>query len=97
MKLNLVIPAAGLGSRFRAMGIETPKPLIPVLGIPMIGWVIANFELELEDDIWIITRKFDQIPKKLDSLVSHVKNNIHFIGKNRKERGTDSDHECFGQ
>ena len=79
MKINLVIPAAGLGSRFRAMGIETPKPLIPVLGIPMIGWVIANFQLGLEDDIWIITRKFDQIPKKLDSLVSHVKNKIHFI------------------
>jgi NDP-sugar pyrophosphorylase family protein len=79
MKLNLVIPAAGLGSRFRAVGIETPKPMIPILGIPMIGWVIANFRLEPEDDIWIITRKIDQIPEKLESFVSKIKNKVHFI------------------
>jgi len=79
MKLNLVIPAAGLGSRFRAIGIDTPKPLIPVLDIPMIGWVIANFQLISQDEIWIITRKEDDIPKKMDTFVSKIKNLIHFI------------------
>ena len=79
MKLNLVIPAAGLGSRFRAVGIETPKPLIPILGIPMVGWVIANFKLEAADDIWIITRKMDHIPENLEPLVSRIKNKFHFI------------------
>lgn len=79
MKLNLVIPAAGLGSRFRAIGVDTPKPLIPVLDIPMIGWVIANFQLTPQDEIWIITRKDDQIPSKMESFVSKIKNIIHFI------------------
>lgn len=79
MKLNLVIPAAGLGSRFRAIGIDTPKPLIPVLDIPMIGWVIANFQLTPQDEIWIITRKDDQIPTKMETFVSTIKNIIHFI------------------
>jgi dTDP-glucose pyrophosphorylase len=79
MKLNLVIPAAGLGSRFRAIGIDTPKPLIPVLDIPMIGWVIANFQLISQDEIWIITRKEDDIPKKMGTFVSKIKNTIHFI------------------
>ncbi|CAB4757040.1 unannotated protein [freshwater metagenome] len=79
MKLNLVIPAAGLGSRFRAIGIDTPKPLIPVLDIPMIGWVIANFQLTPQDEIWIITRKDDQIPTKMETFVSKIKNVIHFI------------------
>jgi dTDP-glucose pyrophosphorylase len=79
MKLNLVIPAAGLGSRFRAIGVDTPKPLIPVLDIPMIGWVIANFQLTPQDKIWIITRKDDQIPTKMETFVSTIKNVIHFI------------------
>jgi NDP-sugar pyrophosphorylase family protein len=79
MKLNLVIPAAGLGSRFRAIGISTPKPLIPILDTPMIGWVIANFTLKYEDEIWIITRKEDQIPKQMGVTLSNIKNPIHFI------------------
>jgi NDP-sugar pyrophosphorylase family protein len=79
MKINLVIPAAGLGSRFRAIGVDTPKPLIPVLDIPMIGWVIANFHLTPQDEIWIITRKDDQIRSKIESFVSQIENKIHFI------------------
>jgi NDP-sugar pyrophosphorylase family protein len=79
MKLNLVIPAAGLGSRFRAIGVDTPKPLIPVLDIPMIGWVIANFQLTPQDEIWIITRKEDQIPEEMKTIISKIKNVIHFI------------------
>ena len=43
--IQLVIPAAGAGSRFREVGIATPKPLIPISGIPMIIWVITNFKL----------------------------------------------------
>jgi NDP-sugar pyrophosphorylase family protein len=79
MKLNLVIPAAGMGSRFRATGVETPKPLIPILGIPMIGWVIANFNLQPEDVIWIISRKEDKISTILEELLPQLKNEIHFI------------------
>lgn len=40
--LNIVIPMAGLGSRFVRAGYMVPKPLIPVLGVPMIRLVIAN-------------------------------------------------------
>lgn len=79
MKLNLVIPAAGMGSRFRATGVETPKPLIPILGIPMIGWVIANFNLQPEDVIWIISRKEDKISTILEELLPQLKNEVHFI------------------
>jgi NDP-sugar pyrophosphorylase family protein len=37
------IIAAGEGSRLRAAGIETPKPLVEVGGRPLIGRVIDNF------------------------------------------------------
>lgn len=40
--LNIVIPMAGRGSRFKDEGYELPKPLIPVMGKPMIQLVIDN-------------------------------------------------------
>lgn len=40
--LNIVVPMAGRGSRFRDAGYELPKPLIPVAGKPMIQVVIEN-------------------------------------------------------
>ena len=40
--LNVVIPLAGLGSRFAKAGYTLPKPLIPVHGVPMIRLVIDN-------------------------------------------------------
>lgn len=40
--LNIVVPMAGLGSRFAGTRYTMPKPLIPVHGIPMIRLVIGN-------------------------------------------------------
>lgn len=40
--LQIVVPMAGLGSRFARVGFTLPKPLIPVHGVPMIRLVIAN-------------------------------------------------------
>jgi Nucleoside-diphosphate-sugar pyrophosphorylase involved in lipopolysaccharide biosynthesis/translation initiation factor 2B, gamma/epsilon subunits (eIF-2Bgamma/eIF-2Bepsilon) len=40
--LNIVVPMAGRGSRFQKEGYTLPKPLIPVLGKPMIQVVINN-------------------------------------------------------
>ena len=40
--LEIVVPMAGRGSRFAAVGFAQPKPLIPVRGVPMIRLVIDN-------------------------------------------------------
>jgi len=40
--IQLVVPMAGLGSRFRAQGYDTPKPLIPVHGVEMYKIVLSN-------------------------------------------------------
>jgi dTDP-glucose pyrophosphorylase len=42
--INIVIPAAGDGSRFKEAGYKEPKPLIPVCGKPMIERVLENLE-----------------------------------------------------
>lgn len=40
--MNIVIPMAGRGSRFREAGYEKPKPFIELNGVPMILWIIKN-------------------------------------------------------
>jgi dTDP-glucose pyrophosphorylase len=40
--MNIVVPMAGRGSRFAAVGYVDPKPLIEVGGKPMVQWVIEN-------------------------------------------------------
>ena len=64
--LNLIIPAAGLGSRFRNVGVTTPKPLIPVLGIPMLEWVIGNFPLKPGDSVIVIGQKSEALEEHVD-------------------------------
>lgn len=45
-KLNVLIPMAGAGSRFSAVGYTFPKPLIEVRGKPMIQVVVENLNIE---------------------------------------------------
>lgn len=70
--LNIVLPIAGRGSRFAAVGYELPKPLIPVRGVPMIELVVDNLRprqphrfifLALQEHIerWDIAAKLENI------------------------------------
>lgn len=43
--INIVIPMAGEGSRFKNAGFEKPKPFIDVNGKPMISRVIENLNV----------------------------------------------------
>lgn len=45
-RLNIVMPMAGLGSRFREAGFTVPKPLIDVRGRPMYAWATESLPLE---------------------------------------------------
>lgn len=40
--MNILIPLAGTAKRFASAGYAFPKPLIEVLGKPMIQWVVEN-------------------------------------------------------
>lgn len=55
--LNIVIPMAGLGSRFANEGYKDPKPLIPVHGIPMIKVVVDNLSPRREHRFIFICQK----------------------------------------
>ena len=44
--LNILIPMAGLGSRFESAGYTFPKPLIEVKGKPMIQVIVENLNIK---------------------------------------------------
>lgn len=74
-KVNILIPMAGLGSRFQKAGYLEPKPLIDVLGEPMIKWAMKSFDflskLKKYNLIFVILEAHDkeyQLGKKLIEL-----------------------------
>jgi len=54
--MNILIPAAGSGSRFTKVGYTFPKPLIDVNGKPMIQVVVENLNIE-GNYIYIVQKK----------------------------------------
>ncbi|MFQ6343002.1 glycosyltransferase family 2 protein [Campylobacter sp. VTCC 70190] len=85
--MNIVIPMAGLGSRFVKAGFDKPKPFIDVLGKPMIVRVLENLRYKNAKYI-LIARKEHLIQEK--KLVDKIKNdfNVEFIGIDRLTEGT---------
>lgn len=55
--INIIIPMAGLGSRFSKNGIKTPKPLIQVDGKTLIQHSVES--LGIDGRYIFITRKYD--------------------------------------
>lgn len=52
-KINLILPMNGLGNRFKDDDYHVPKPLINVLGKPMIFWLLDNLSLDRVNQIII--------------------------------------------
>ena len=78
-RINLVLPAAGLGSRFQVVGELRPKPLIPVFDIPMIMWVILNFPKSSADKIWVVCQRKDELPSTLLPMLKKLSLDVGFI------------------
>lgn len=52
--MNIIIPIGGIGQRFKEDGYITPKPLINVLGDPMICHLIGGLSVTENDTVVII-------------------------------------------
>jgi capsule biosynthesis phosphatase len=78
--MNIVIPIGGIGQRFKDEGYLLPKPLINVLGKPMIYRVIDNLNLCEDDNVYIIYN--NQLKEyNFEDLIKFYfpKKNIYFI------------------
>ncbi len=55
--LQVVIPMAGLGTRFVDAGYTVPKPLLPVHGQPMFALVLANLLTDRVGSVTIVAQR----------------------------------------
>jgi HAD superfamily hydrolase (TIGR01509 family) len=69
-KMNIVIPMAGAGSRFRDAGYTFPKPLIEVKGKPMIQVVVEN--INIDANYIFIVQKNEREKYNLDALLNLI-------------------------
>jgi NDP-sugar pyrophosphorylase family protein len=58
--IQIIIPMAGRGSRFKSAGFLTPKPMIEIHGLPMIEWALKSFiGLSIPHEFFFIAQKQD--------------------------------------
>lgn len=78
MKLNLIMPMGGGGTRFGNKGFNLPKPLIELQGKPFFYWAVQSIVkyIEVEDIVFVVLQehidKFD-IDKKILELYPSAK------------------------
>ncbi len=76
---NLVIPMAGLGTRFAAEGYTTPKPLLPVGLYRMFEVVIANFATEQLASISMVAPRSFNLTADARALSEKLGKPVHLI------------------
>jgi NDP-sugar pyrophosphorylase family protein len=84
-KVNVVIPAAGEGSRFAKAGWLAPKPAIDLNGKPMLAHVVENFRPS-NANVTIIVRK--EVRESISELNGF--NGCSFVELNSLTEGTAS-------
>lgn len=76
--MNILIPMAGRGTRFRELGYTVPKPLIPVHGLPMIQRVVENMSVAGARYIFVIQEQHIR-EYQVDKLLSSILRNPTII------------------
>lgn len=69
--MNIVIPMAGAGARFRNAGYDIPKPLIPVLGRPMYAWATDSLPLDRADSVVFVLLRSLPMIERLRADIQH--------------------------
>lgn len=85
--LNIVIPMAGRGSRFVEAGYKTPKPLLPILGVPLIAHVVANLKPSSPHRFIFICQKFHKTEYSLSEILGEWLDEFEIIELNEITEG----------
>lgn len=84
--MNILIPLGGIGERFQKEGYTKPKPLINVLGRPMIFYVLDSLKVTADDTINIIYNcDLDKFTFK--DVIQHQFPKVKLIQIDRRTRG----------
>jgi NDP-sugar pyrophosphorylase family protein len=63
--MDAVILAAGLGTRLRPHTLQTPKPLLPVQGRPILDWALAALPSAVDRVVVVVHYLADQVQSYL--------------------------------
>jgi NDP-sugar pyrophosphorylase family protein len=77
--LNIVIPMAGAGRRFKEKQYSQPKPLIKINGVPMIEVVINNLKPNQDHKFIFICQKKHILNTDLEKIIKNVTQNYEII------------------
>lgn len=62
--MNIIIPMAGMGKRLRPHTLTTPKPLIPIMGRPIVSWLVHDIVKAVPHKVehigFVIARSFGE-------------------------------------
>lgn len=86
--IHFVIPAAGLGSRFKEAGFDVDKPFISVNEIPMLIWAISNLAFEVSDLLTIVIREDMAVPTEVNNFLSKLNPNYRFVKMSKLSGGS---------
>ena len=75
--LNILIPMAGLGSRFSKQGYVFPKPLIEVKGKPMIQLVVENLNIDGQYTFIVLQEHIEKY--NIDKMLKLIKPDCNIV------------------
>ena len=86
--MNILIPMAGEGSRFKVEGYDKPKPLIQVCGIPMIKKAVES--LNIEGNYIFVIRQYEneKVNRELLNTLKKIKEDCKIITIKELTRGS---------
>jgi len=86
--LQVLMPMGGLGQRFRNAGFATPKPLIPVDGVPMFRRALASFApYPGERSLTVVVRQDDDERNGISALIREADPAATIVPLTRDTRG----------
>src|SRR5947209_20604132 len=93
--MDAIIMAAGLGTRLRPHTLQTPKPLLPIRGRPILDWALGALPAEVDRVLVVVNYLAEQIETYLGT-------QRHFADwvavRQEQPRGTgDALRACRGQ
>jgi NDP-sugar pyrophosphorylase family protein len=59
--MDAIVMAAGLGTRLRPHTLQTPKPLLPVQGRPILDWTLAGLPKQVERVLVVVHYLSEQV------------------------------------
>jgi len=83
---QILIPMAGLGTRFTKQGYKVPKPLIQVNGLPMTAMAIKHLP-KSNKYIFVALKQHIQNDELKDMIVPHISNEPIVIGLDELTKG----------